>query len=103
MGAMPGTNMGTARELFDAGANCRGEDVNITVTPYDREEGRSWRHVTECTLLTEPYLPNWLVPGSKTIALLFCPLGISLLVARWTSCWLLSLPGIVFLCVPVCP
>merc|ERR1740129_1522483 len=92
-----------ARELFSQGkgGNVRvSDEVNVSESPYDREEGHSWRYA-ECSLLMEPSvmerIGHSLVPG-----IFIGPLAVSVLLAWWLSCWLLSLPGLAWLCLPPC-
>mmetsp|Transcript_21162 Transcript_21162/g.59223 ORF Transcript_21162/g.59223 Transcript_21162/m.59223 type:complete len:230 (+) Transcript_21162:81-770(+) len=159
-----------ARSVFDlqtAGRMAAGEDCKVTCTPFDREEGRSWRHADEGRRAGQFPLANFAggfastshgtseldsraedyrdeaspasLSGSSVIggggvararaallhsagnvaavdsaspsrrcspqvfcAVALCPLGFAMLLARSTSCWLMLVPGLASISVPLC-
>jgi len=101
----------TARELFDNRA--RGEDGCMADSPHAREEGQSWRYVEDehcespmssfaSVNFEEEPQTNAIGVGCMVCCVLCCPFLVTLGIAWVFSCWLVSLPGIVWLCVPLC-
>lgn len=90
--------MPAGREVFAGGEDCRTVE-----TPYAREKGHSWRYAeTQCSLLPEPPPADRLGRGAVVLALILGVPAAALALARLFACWLLFLPGLMFLCVPVC-
>merc|ERR1719206_1634311 len=80
----------------------------MTDTPFDREEGRSWRHADDedvCGPSPWRWCEGLCAPQPRRTAALFvlmCPFLATILVASASSCWLLALPGVLWVCIPVC-
>mmetsp|Transcript_83639 Transcript_83639/g.132202 ORF Transcript_83639/g.132202 Transcript_83639/m.132202 type:complete len:176 (-) Transcript_83639:50-577(-) len=100
-----------ARELFDS--RSRAEDTHARGSPYTREEGLSWRCAEEehCKSQMSSFVSeadddesqaNVAGRGCFVCCCLGIPFLFALTIAWSMSCWMVSLPGIAWVCVPLC-
>lgn len=116
MYSVPWTRLGResamlARELA---ADRQSEEVNTLDNPFSREEGQSWRYSEDDHYgrqqapvdLHEYDQESQDRKSTVNQAMVCCCLGCPFLFAMalgWSfSCWLVSLPGIAWMCVPLC-
>lgn len=103
-------------------ATPREESVRETMSPYNREEGNSWRFSDAEAQVVFSNMSSYSTWGSGhslscgclcticsfdgmtrcAVLTLLGPPALALLVANTSSCWLLLTPGIVWLFLPMC-